>query len=98
MSRIGKERGWQPMTLNQFENMRSPQGSLLVGSPMQVIEKILYEYELFGNTRFLAQMSLGNMQHKKILRSMELFATEVVPAVKRAIGKTKKQNTASTLK
>ena len=98
MSRIGKERGWQPMSLSQFENMRSPQGSLLVGSPMQVIEKILYIYELFGNTRFLAQMSLGNMQHKKILRSMELFATEVVPAVKLAIGKTKKQNTSSTLK
>lgn len=86
MSRIGKERGWQPLTREQFDMSRSPQGALLVGSPQQVIDKILYEHELFGNTRFLAQMSLGDMPHEKILRSMELFATEVAPAVRKAVG------------
>ncbi|MFY9308590.1 MAG: LLM class flavin-dependent oxidoreductase [Bacteroidia bacterium] len=85
MSRIGKERGWQPMSRMQFDYMRSPKGALLVGSPQQVTDKILYEHELFGNTRFLAQMSLGDMPHKKIMKSMELYGTQVVPAVKKAL-------------
>ena len=84
MSRIGRERGWPPTTRQQFEGMRMPQASLLVGSPQEVIDKILYEHELFGNTRFLAQMSLGNMSHHLIMKSIELFAKEVVPAVKKA--------------
>jgi probable LLM family oxidoreductase len=63
MTRLGKERGWQPMNRNHFEAMRSKQGSLLVGSPQEVIDKILYEHELFGNNRFLAQMSVGTMPH-----------------------------------
>ena len=85
MQRIGRERGWSPMTREQYEYMRTAKGSLLVGSPQQVIDKILYEYELFQNTRFLAQMSMGDMPHEKIMRSIELFAKEVVPAVKKAI-------------
>jgi len=52
MTRIGRERGWPPTTREQFEFMRSPEGALLVGSPQQVIDKILFEHELFGNTRF----------------------------------------------
>ena len=87
MNRIGKERGWQPLSRQQFDYSRSERGALLVGSPQQVVEKILYEHELFGHTRFLAQMSLGDMPHDKILRSMELFATEVAPAVRKALGK-----------
>lgn len=85
MSRIGKERGWQPMSREQFDYSRTPKGSLMVGSPEQVIDKILYEHELFGNTRFLAQMSLGNMPHEKIMKSIELYVTKVVPAVKQAL-------------
>jgi probable LLM family oxidoreductase len=81
MSRIGRERGWQGMSREQFEYMRTPKGSLLVGSPQQVIDKILYEHELFGNTRYLAQMGLGNLPHKNLLKSMELFATKVIPVV-----------------
>jgi probable LLM family oxidoreductase len=85
MRRIGRERGWAPLTRDQFEYMRSPEGSLMVGSPQQVIDKILYEHELFGFTRFLAQMSMGNLAHAKNLKSMELFATKVVPEVEKAI-------------
>lgn len=85
MTRIGKERGWPPMTRQQFDAMCSPRGSLVVGSPEEVAEKILFEYELFGNTRFLAQMSVGHMPHKKILRAIELFGTKVAPEVKKAI-------------
>lgn len=86
MSKIGKERGWPPMDRAHYEEMRSPHGSLLVGSPQQVIDKILYEHELFGHTRFLAQMTVGSMPHNKVLRSIELFGTVVAPAVKKALG------------
>ena len=72
------------MSRDQFEVMRSPKGSLLVGSPEQVIDKILYEHELFGNTRFLAQMAVGAIPHQKMMRSIELYGTKVAPAVKKA--------------
>jgi probable LLM family oxidoreductase len=87
MNKIGRERGWQGLTRQQFEYSRSPQGALIVGSPQQVIDKILYEHELFGNTRFLAQMSMGDMPHDKVMRSIELFGTKVAPAVKQAVAK-----------
>ena len=85
MNRIGRERGWNTMTRSDFEAMRSPKGSLLAGSPTEVVEKIMFEYELFKNTRFLAQMSVGTMPHDKILRSIELFGTKVAPEVRRAV-------------
>jgi probable LLM family oxidoreductase len=85
MTRIGRERGWPPTTREQFEFMRSPQGALLVGSPQEVIDKILYEHELFGHTRFLAQMSVGTMPHQQLMHSIELFGTIVTPAVKKAL-------------
>jgi len=83
MNRIGAKRGWPPGTREQFEASTELQGALLVGSPQEVIDKILYQHELFGHTRFLAQMSLGAMPHDKILHSMELLATKVVPVVKK---------------
>lgn len=57
----------------------------MVGSVQQVVDKILYEHELFGNTRFLAQASLGNTPHKMNMKSIELFGNKVVPAVKKEI-------------
>lgn len=86
MSRIGRERGWPPTTRQQFDAMRSPTGSLFVGSPQEVVDKILFEHELFGHTRFLAQFSVGTVPHKHMMRSIELFANEVVPAVRKALG------------
>ncbi len=86
MTRIGGERGWGPMTRANYEMMREPKGALLVGSPQQVIDKILYEYELFKHTRFLAQIGVGTMPHDKLLRAIELFGTVVAPAVRKAIG------------
>ena len=83
MTRIGRERGWPPGTRKDFDISTEPKGALLVGSPQQVIEKILYEYELFGHTRFLAQMSMGAMPHDKILHAMELLGTKVAPVVKK---------------
>lgn len=85
MSRIGRERGWPPMDREHYEQMREPTGSLLVGSPQQVIDKILYEHSLFRHTRFLAQMSVGTMPHAQMMRSIELFGTQVAPAVRKAL-------------
>jgi probable LLM family oxidoreductase len=81
MNRIGRERGWPPGTRAQFDASTELEGALLVGSPQEVIEKIHYQYEIFGHSRFLAQMSLGAMPHKNILHSMELFGTKIAPAV-----------------
>lgn len=90
MNRIGKERGWAPMSRQDFDAMRSQKGSLVVGSPQEVIDKILYEYDLFKHTRFLAQMSVGTMPHDKILRSIELFGTKVAPEIRKALNPTAK--------
>ena len=82
MNRIGRERGWSEMTRAQFDALCSPRGALIVGSPQEVVEKIRFQRELFGNTRFLAQMSVGPMPHTGVLRSIELFGTEVAPALR----------------
>jgi probable LLM family oxidoreductase len=82
MTRIGRERGWPPMTRPQFDQLRSPHGALVVGSPQEVAEKILFQHELFGHERFLAQMSVGTLPHARALRSIELFGTEVAPIVR----------------
>ena len=91
MNRIGKERGWQPGSRQQFEASAEPHGALLVGSPQEVVDKILYEHQLFGHTRFLAQMSLGAMPHHKILRAIELLGTKVAPQVKKYTQKLSKE-------
>jgi probable LLM family oxidoreductase len=82
MTRIGRERGWPPTTREQFEASRTPRGSLMVGSPDQVIEKILFQHRIFGHRRFLMQMSVGTIPHDRMMRSIELFATKVAPAVR----------------
>lgn len=83
MGGIGRERGWAPVTRSQFEANAGTKGSLIVGSAQEVTEKILYEYELFGHTRFLAQISLGALSHKQVMRSIELLGTKVAPEVRK---------------
>jgi probable LLM family oxidoreductase len=85
MSRIGRERGWPPTSRGQYEALRSPRGSLLVGSPQEVIDKMLHEHELFGNDRFMAQLTVGSMPHDRVMHAIELLGTVVAPAVRRAI-------------
>ena len=84
MGRIGRERGWPPPTRARFEAERSPHGALLVGSPQEVTDKMLWEHELFGHDRFLLQLSVGPMPHEKIMRAIELLGTQVAPAVRAA--------------
>jgi probable LLM family oxidoreductase len=87
MTRIGKERGWQGLTRAQFDSSTDKQGALLVGSPQEVIDKILYEHELFGHTRYLAQMTVGALPHKLAMKSIELLGNVVMPAVRSSLKK-----------
>ena len=82
MNRIGRERGWPPSGRPAYDALRSPRGALAVGSPEQVAEKILFEHELFGHQRYVGQMSVGAVAHKDVMRSIELFGTEVAPVVR----------------
>ncbi len=86
MTRIGRERGWPPTTRRQFDAEVSLEGALFVGSPAEVIEKILYQHELFRHDRFLVQLTVGPMPHREVLRAIELLGTAVAPTVRREIG------------
>jgi alkanesulfonate monooxygenase SsuD/methylene tetrahydromethanopterin reductase-like flavin-dependent oxidoreductase (luciferase family) len=87
MNRIGRERGWPPAGRDQYEALASPRGALAVGSPEEVAEKLLFEYELFGHDRYVAQMSVGAVEHRDVLRSIELFGTEVAPIVRAEVAR-----------
>ncbi len=63
----------------------SPRGALFAGSPAEIVDKILWEHEVLGHTRFLAQVGLGGLGQRETLRSIELLATEVTPAVRAAL-------------
>lgn len=85
MGRIGKERNWPPPSRWRFEQECGPEGALLVGSPQEVIDKILWEYELFRHDRFLLQISVGTLPHEHMMRAIELFGTVIAPAVRKAL-------------
>lgn len=85
MDTIGKERGWAPMSRDQFDASTTIRGANFVGSPQQIIDKLLYQHEIFKHDRFLMQMSVGSIPHDKMMRSIELFATEVAPVVRKSI-------------
>lgn len=81
MNRVGKDRGWSPMSRPQFEYLRND-GPLVVGDVQLAIDKIMNQYELFGNTRFVAQLVTGHTPHNKILKAIELYGTKVAPVVR----------------
>jgi probable LLM family oxidoreductase len=81
---IGKERGWPPTTRAQFDAVRGPTGALIVGDPERVAEKILYVNEVLGGlTRITFQMGVSTLPHQKMMRSIELLGTRVVPIIKK---------------
>lgn len=85
MNRIGRERGWPPMSRAQFDAGCEPEGHLLVGTPDEVSAKILAQHELFGHDRFLGHISVGVLAHERAMHATELFATEVAPTVRTAL-------------
>jgi probable LLM family oxidoreductase len=85
MTGIGRERGWSPMTREAFEAMREPHGALFVGSAAEVTDKILRQQEILGFHRFLLHVSVGTLPHAQVMKAIEMFGTEVAPAVRRAL-------------
>ncbi len=86
MTRIGAERGWPAPSADHFAHEAGPTGALVLGDPQRVIDKILWEHELFGHDRMLLQITVGPMPHGDVLRAIELYGTIVAPAVRKAIG------------
>ena len=85
MARIGRERGWPPPSAAQLAAELAPDGALVLGSPQEVIDKILYQHELFGHDRHLLQLTVGPIPHRDVLRAIELLGTEVAPVVRKEV-------------
>ena len=86
MNRIGRERGWPPTTRDRLEAEATLRGALFVGEPARIVDKILYQHELFGHQRFLLQLTVGPIPHDRVMRAIELLGTRVAPEVRRALG------------
>ncbi|WP_040693160.1 LLM class flavin-dependent oxidoreductase [Nocardia vinacea] len=82
MSTIGRERGWGPMTRAQFDALRSQSGSLFVGTPDYVAEKITDTRDTLGLDRFMLHTSVGTLPHEKVLHNIELLGAKVAPQVR----------------
>lgn len=85
MRRVARERGWGTMTRSAYDAQVTPEGALYVGSPQQIIEKILRSHEVFGHDRFVLQLGTGTIPHRDMLAAIELFGTVVVPGVRSAL-------------
>jgi probable LLM family oxidoreductase len=85
MNRIGRERGFAPVTREAYDRGHSLQGHTFTGSPQQVIDKILYQHEIFRHDRFLLQFIVGSLEHRKVMHAIELFGTQVAPVVRAEI-------------
>jgi alkanesulfonate monooxygenase SsuD/methylene tetrahydromethanopterin reductase-like flavin-dependent oxidoreductase (luciferase family) len=88
MNRIGRERGWPPLSRVDFDRSIGLRGANFVGDPQQMVDKILFQHEIFHHDRFLVQFSVGPMPHADLMHSIELFGTKVAPAVRQALGGT----------
>ena len=85
--RIGRERGWAPMTREAYEAGHRLHGHTFTGSPDQVIEKILYQHEIFGHDRFLMQFIVGSLSHEQVMHAIELYGSKVAPVVRTEIAR-----------
>jgi len=83
--RIGRERGWSPMTRDQYEHMAGPDGALFVGAPQTVADKIVRTVRTLGLSRFDLKYSLGTLSHEKLMTSIQLYGGEVAPRVRAAL-------------
>ncbi|MBP9789780.1 MAG: LLM class flavin-dependent oxidoreductase [Bacteroidia bacterium] len=81
-TRIGRERGWPPVTRGHFDAQNGPRGALLVGEPEEIAEKILHHSKALGGiSRFTFQMDNAKLSHEKLMRSIELIGSKVAPLV-----------------
>jgi probable LLM family oxidoreductase len=85
MNQIARERGFTPMTRESFDFSRGLRGADFVGSPSEVVDKILFQHELFNHQRFMLQIIGGGMPHAQVMRAIELFGDQVAPQVRTAL-------------
>jgi len=79
-TKLGRERGWPPVTKNQFDTLIAPRGVLVVGGPEQVAEKLLRHSEALGGiARFTFQMDNAGLTHAQLMKSIELIGDRVKP-------------------
>lgn len=85
---VNKQRGMgAKMSRSEFDHLANPETGLFVGSPQQIIEKVLQQHELFGHQRFIAQMDIGGLPFSKVAEGIEMLATEVAPVIRRETAK-----------
>jgi probable LLM family oxidoreductase len=85
-TKIGKERGWPPVTRAQFEALRTPTGALLVSDPETVADKILrFDQALGGISRISFQMSVAALPHARLMHAIELLGSRVAPIVRQRL-------------
>jgi len=83
MTDVGKERGWPPMTRASFDAQRGPEGALLVGSPDEVVDKILRHSEALGGiSRLSFQMNVASLPQSKMMRAIDAIGARVAPALR----------------
>jgi len=87
MNRVGADRGWMPYQKAQYDFGLSPHGHLIIGDVNHAVEKILYCIETFGLTRFSAHMDTGAPSHLELMKSIELYGTQIAPKIKQALGR-----------
>lgn len=81
-TRLGRERGWPPVTRNQFDSLVGPQGVLVVGGPERVAEKLIRHSEALGGVdRFTFQMDNAGLTHAQLMTSIEQIGNKVIPLV-----------------
>ena len=85
-TRIGRERGWGPYTRGQFEDGAGPTGSLFVGSPETVAQKVAWAVRTLGLSRFQLKYAVGGLPHELRMESIRLYGTQVVPRVRELLG------------
>lgn len=67
----------------QFLQGADPHDVMNIGSPQQIIEKILYQHEVFGHQRYIAQMDFGGVPYEKLMKNIDLIGSEILPAIKK---------------
>jgi probable LLM family oxidoreductase len=87
MNKIGRERGWSPMRREQYAASAALRGANFVGSPDDIIEKILFQHSIFNHQRLLLQLSVGTLPHDKLMHAIELLGTKVAPVVREEIAR-----------
>jgi alkanesulfonate monooxygenase SsuD/methylene tetrahydromethanopterin reductase-like flavin-dependent oxidoreductase (luciferase family) len=82
-SSIGKERGWAPPTRAQFDAQLTPEGALLIGTPEEIVAKVIRHSEALGGiSRITFMMNAATLPHEKLMSAIDLLGSRVAPALR----------------